>query len=228
MAKNHGAKEQKRLAKQKAKRLAKRANLSQRDSNDPNIRLRNVASWPVTLATVGADIWKGGIGQLLIVRREPEGRLVYAVYLVDVFCLGVKNAFWRPGDNASVTETLKQMQTVERMTQTSPACLAKIVKGAVEYARDLGFPPHPDYRHASLLLDGIDLAECPNEFTFGKDGHPLYIQGPNESPEQALAIMERMRERGGHFIAELRTGQPRQFQTIHREPKALELDDENT
>ena len=79
----------------------------------------------------------------------------------------------------------------------------KIVKGAVDFALSLGFPPHPDYPHASMLLAGIDPSTCTEEFTFGRDGHPLYIQGPGESPAEAVAIMQRVREAGGNFLIDM-------------------------
>ena len=51
-----------------------------------------------------------------------------------------------------------------------------------------------------MLLTGIDPNACAHEFTFGRDGQPFYIQGPNESPAQASAIMQRIQESGGHFM----------------------------
>ena len=92
------------------------------------------------------------------------------------------------------------MGKTQTMIPISPACLVKILEGAVEYARSFSFPPHPDYRHAAMLLAGIDPKACEHEYTFGLDGKPLYIQGPNESSAQASAIMQRIQESGGHFM----------------------------
>ena len=85
----------------------------------------------------------------------------------------------------------RRVSNFETMRATAPACLSKIIMGAVEFARSFGFSPHPDFRHAAMLLDGIDPSACPNEFTFGRDGRPLYIQGPNESLAEAAAIITR-------------------------------------
>ena len=86
------------------------------------------------------------------------------------------------------------------MSPIDPACLAKIVKGAVEYAQAFGFAPHPDYRHASLILAGIDPSTCTKPFRFGRDGIPYYMQGPNETFAEAMAIGERVHAAGGHFL----------------------------
>ena len=159
--------------------------------------------WPVVQALVGDEVWKNGIGHLLIARREPDGGLVFAVFLVDVYCLGVKNAFWHTGTSADIDDLVKKLAKFETMSATTPACLAKIVKGAIEYAQSFGFPPHPDYRHAAMLLDGIDPSSCPTEFRFGRDGRPFYVQGPNETPAQADAIRRIVTDVGGHFLVAL-------------------------
>jgi hypothetical protein len=203
MAKNHGAKQQKKLAKQKAKRLEKRAILARRTSNDPTIRLQRAEKWPVVQALAGAKIWQDGIGYLAIVRQESEGSLIYAVYLVDVFCLGVKNAFWDAGSPGDFKELVRKLEQTQSMRPIAPECLVKIVRGAVEYAQSFGFRPHPDYRHAAMLLGGIDPTACPQEFTFGRDGKPFYIRGPHESLEQARAIVERIQDAGGEFIVQV-------------------------
>jgi hypothetical protein len=203
MAKKHGAKQQKRIARQKAKRLAKRQILLRSNSKDPTIRLQEAEKWPVVRALVGAPLWDEGIGYLLIARQEAEGRLVFAVFLVDVFCLGVKNAFWRAGTQKDLTDMIRHLDQVQKMRGITPACLAKIVKGAVEYAQSFGFRAHPDYHHASMLLEGIDPSTCPNQFTFGRDGKPLYIQGPNESLAQAEAIAQRIQALGGHYVVRI-------------------------
>ena len=202
MVKRHGSGKQKKLAKQKAKRLEKRSKLLQLNSKDPTIRLRRAEKWPVVHALVAAKLWEDGIGYLAIARQEAEGRLVFGAYLVDVYCLGVKNAFWSAGTPGDFTELIERMEETQTMIPISPACLVKIVEGALEYAQSFGFPPHPDYRHAGMLLAGIDPQACAHEYTFGRDGKPFYIQGPNESPAQVSAIMQRIQEAGGHFLVQ--------------------------
>jgi len=227
MAKNHGARQQKRVAKQKAKRLAKRSLLVRRTSKDPTIRLQRAANWPVVQALASDELWDDGIGYLAIARQDPGGQIVFALFLVDVYCLGVKNAFWRAGTREDLQDMVEQMEVTQTMVAIAPACLAKTVKGAVEYAQSFGFRPHPDYRHASTLLDGIDPSTCPHQLAFGRDGKPFYMQGPNESLAQAAAIAERVRDAGGHFTIALPdgSGEVRSMEDGFDEFNALEDDD---
>ncbi len=200
MAKNHGARQQKRTAKQKAKRAAKRSAAFRQSTKDPTIRLQQASKWPVVQALVAAEIWKRGIGYLAIAREESPGRLVFGVFLVDVHCLGVKDAFWRDGTLEEFDEVIRRMGKQLTMSAISPACLAKIVNGAVEYAQSFGFPPHDDFHHAAMLLDGIDTSTCTREFTYGRDGKPFYVRGPNESYARAEAISQCIQRAGGHYL----------------------------
>lgn len=201
MARKHGAKQQKKLAKQKAKRQAKRTVLARRSSKDPTVRLQQTEKWPVVQALVSTGLWEEGIGYLVLAREDPDGGTVFASYLVDVFCLGVKDCFWEAGTREEYRNMIERMEEVQDLSPIKPACLVKIITGAVEFADSFGFSPHPDFRHASLLLAGIDPSTCREEYTFGRDGKPFYIQGPNESRGQAMAIAERVREAGGHYVA---------------------------
>jgi hypothetical protein len=227
MAKDHGARQQKRMAKHKAKRSAKRALLLRRDSKDPNIRLQGAERWPIVGALVGTELWSGGIGYLCIARQGSDGELIFAAYLVDVYCLGVKNAFWRTGTRKDFEDAIQHLSQSQRMREIAPACLAKIVKGAVEYAHSFGFSPHPDYHHASMLLDGIDPSTCPEEFTFGRDGKPFYIQGPNETFAQAQAIMQRVQSLGGHYFLQLSGDDPGVFAGLEGESDDFDPLDED-
>jgi hypothetical protein len=200
MAKNHGARQQKKLAKQKAKRQEKRTSLTNRDSVDPTIRMRRAEKWPVARALMSKELWNIGIGYLVLARREGEGRLVFSTFLVDVYCLGVKDAFWRTGSSADLDDLVERIEGSQDLVPIKPECLVKILRGAVDYANALGFHPHRDFKHAAMLLQGIDPADCAEEFTYGEDGKPLYINGPNESIQEVMAILQRVRAAGGHFL----------------------------
>lgn len=199
MSKRHGAREQKRLAKQKAKRTKRRHELARQESSDPTVRLQAADRWPVVSALIPESLWFDGIGNLLITRRMPDGRLACAVFLTDVFCLGVKDALWKILGSREFDSLRDDFEKHGRLKAVSPEYFAKLVHRAVEYAQSLGFQPHRDYRHAARLLAGIDWSQCADEFQFGMDGRPHYIRGPSESMNKARAIATRVASLGGHY-----------------------------
>jgi hypothetical protein len=197
---------QKSSAKKKAKREEKRTHLARLNSPDPSISLVECDAWPIIACAIPEGLWENGIGQLILARRMPDGRVALAIFLVDTFCLGVKNAFCKLLGPAHFQE---HMASLKRNTgdhrEVAPEYLAKLVYDSVAYARALGFEPHPDYRAASLLLAGIDASRCSETFQFGKDGKPFYVRGPHESIARAQAIGERVTAAGGHFIVPLKS-----------------------
>src|SRR5262245_40463163 len=104
------ARRQKQLAKKKAKRQEKRDYLARRHSDDPNIQLANATHWPVVEALVPEDLWHSGLGQVILARQHPDGRIACGGFLVDVFCLGVKNAFWKLLPPSEFEELKRKMQ----------------------------------------------------------------------------------------------------------------------
>jgi hypothetical protein len=64
----------------------------------------------------------------------------------------------------------------------------QIVYGAIGYARELGFEPHVDFGRAAGYLGAWD-GEC--ELTFGRDGKPMYISGPNDGGERIIRKLHR-------------------------------------
>jgi hypothetical protein len=89
----HGRRAQKKLAKKKAKRVGKRARADRRDDAWMEAVLRDAGDWPIVETLVPDNLWAEGIGNLVIARRTPDGRLAVADFLVDTYCLGVKDAF---------------------------------------------------------------------------------------------------------------------------------------
>ncbi|HUY32951.1 MAG TPA: hypothetical protein VMV69_09230 [Pirellulales bacterium] len=200
MSKQHGARQQKRLAKQKAKRTDKRRQLARVTSSNPMISLRGADGWPITATLVPDGLWDVGLGQLVIARRTPAGQIACGVFLVDVFCLGVKNAFWKVMGNAEYDTMIDKIETHGRLLEVAPEYFSKLVHCAADYAQSLGFAPHRDFRAARLLLEGIDPSLCLDEFEFGKDGKPFYIRGPNESFDKARLIANHISALDGHFL----------------------------
>ncbi len=201
MGKKHGAKEQKRLAKKKAKLVAKHKKLARQNSTNPAIRLAHSDQWPIHEALVPVRLWESGIGNLLISRHMPDGKIAMAAFLVDAYCLGIKDAFWHI---MAVSEYEAQKgQIAERVgpfKAVTPEYFSKLVHQAADYGQSLGFAPHRDFRHARLLLAGIDPSLCPDEYEFGFEGKPMFVSGPHDSPEMCRLVAQKVQDAGGHFV----------------------------
>lgn len=149
---------------------------------------------------LGADALDEGITNLVLSRRAPDGSIGAGVFLVDTYCLGVKDAFFTLFGNEEKYAEFKDNLTASNpapLVSHHPSCFRKLLEGAIDYARDLGFSPHKDYKSAAPMLGDIEAAPCPERFEYGKDGQPLFISGPNDSPARVRKVIDTLERRCG-------------------------------
>ena len=158
----------------------------------------------VVEAWISSNLFEVGLGYVAVCRRKNNGECELGLFLLDVQCLGAKNADFQKLGASEIEGTLERLFQDCGKQNMSPACARKLVESAVAYARNLGLPPHEDYHRACRVFGGIDPAECVDVFTFGKEGKPLYIQGPHDSDSFAQAVIRRLSDKCGpekfHYI----------------------------
>ena len=161
-------------------------------------------SWSRELLVVSREGWDdvdlgpygpAGIALALVARAGRGHRVTVCGYLVDTFCLGVKNTIGpeRMHERDLPAFVRTYFKAFPSPALTAPIELARhLVLGAVAFASELGFAPHPDFEAVREHLGG-ELDE-PCAITFGREGQPLYVQGPYDDP---IAILETLRARIG-------------------------------
>jgi len=199
-------KRQKKLERRKAKQKAEKRALARRESGGMPVQMERAAKAPVLHCFAAEDVWAHGIGNVLLSRQLSHGHVAFVAFLVDIYCLGVKDLIMNVAPRARYDEGLyDKLRRQTRLLPMKPECARKLVEGAVEYALDLGLPPHPDYRIARLIFGDIPADACDETFIYGKDGKPFYMAGPYDSParvRQILNALEKARGPGGyHFLA---------------------------
>ncbi|MGF1568699.1 MAG: DNA-binding response regulator [Nodosilinea sp.] len=151
-----------------------------------------------------------GLAQIIIT-RQARNRLLVGSYLVDYWCLGVKNVI-PPRKMGSSESILFVKSCAERFAEPfieiSLAQAQSIVYGAIDYAHGLGFEPHRDFNanaqaHLGLRPDSLIPIK------FGKDGQPFFMSGPYDDSEKILRTLEASVGIGNfHFIAGLGGSEP--------------------
>lgn len=148
------------------------------------------AAW-AALDPVGAgEPATGGLANVLIVRQERASRVTACGFLVDVYCLGVKNAVGPvPMGSGAVAEfSGKFFSAFDDPPVSVPLELAQaVVHGGVAYAGGLGFPPHPDF---DAVLPYLGTPAGPSPIRFGRNGKPFYVSGPYDKPRAVVETLE--------------------------------------
>jgi len=143
--------------------------------------------WP----EVDDDTGEKGLVSVLVERQQRRGKVAVCGWLVDVWCLGVKNVIGpRSMDSRRAAEFKDSFFDAYRARPLeAPVELAQeLVFGAVEYARSLGFAPA---RGFAATTGHLGAWAGLSAITFGRDGKPSFVQGPHDDAAAVLQTLER-------------------------------------
>lgn len=166
------------------------------------------------LINVGWDHGEMGLVQVVVTREQSSGHVVFASYLVDVYCLGVKDTLWKAGYSRAHYDREKAERLFARMggyTVCPPELAHQMVYQAIDYAARFGFRPQADFAISEYLLEPRGTFAEPYALTFGKDGQPLFIAGTHDDAKAIVAQLERTAGPGNyHYIVSF-GGPPDEF-----------------
>lgn len=184
---------QKQLEKKAAKRKAVHAKL--RQATSPDAKLVRAIDAPIEEAFLAAadprNPDSGGMCQAYVARQISNGELAVAIFLIDWYCIGVKDSFVR---FQSPPEYRRMLQKIHSMGQqrfpVDSNWLQNFVVRSALYGRQNGFAPRGDFAKAMKILGEPDFHIEDLGFEFGKDGKPFYIASQNESSAATRAAMK--------------------------------------
>ena len=191
---------QKNLERKRAKRKAAQNKRSQSQGSSVGFGFRSITAAinaPIHECWISTDIFEQGMGHAVISKRLPDGQIAFSSFLVDAYCLGVKDCFFIIKTEFEFNDFKSKSEARFEIENIHQTCLRKLVEGAVEYANSLGFRPHKEYKASKLIFGDIDPTLCPRAFEYGKDGQPFYIAGPNDSQSRQDTIMRQLQKSHG-------------------------------
>jgi hypothetical protein len=160
-------------------------------------QVRRASARPLHSCFVQRALFERGAGIVVLTRKTGLRELAMAGFLVDAYCLGVKDAFFREAEEDDIETFLDGMEETAPFHAVDASYARKLLRDAVAYARSLGLAPHADYAAVEPLFGDIDADACEAQFQFGREGKPLYIPGPFESPTQIRRRLDHLRRRLG-------------------------------
>ncbi len=188
-------KRQKKVERRKANAKSKHES---RDQKIAAYIVNAISSAPFLHCCLSSVIWEQGMGQVLFSRLLPNRQVVVATFLLDMFCLGVKDAMFVMMERLDYYDRVYgRLQEHYKIETLDPTCARKLVEGGVEYARKLGIPPHTDYTKAKTIFGDVDSTTCTRNFEYGKDGKPYFASGPFDTKARCIQIINALTARCG-------------------------------
>lgn len=179
--------------------MAKKKIQSQQLLSPENYIRQKARNLPIYECRINNNWQEIGTATVVIARIHINGNLTYGLYMVDLYCLGVRNTHYQfntPVDNYE--DLLDMLSENFEMQQVEYSLVHNIILAANEYAADLGFKPHKDFTSVSEYLleedtDDIELIEI----ECGKDGKPLFIQSEFIADVEAKRIISQLEKSVG-------------------------------
>jgi hypothetical protein len=158
-------------------------------------QIREAARSPIKTCVVADQLFTAGIGWVVLARSLPSGLVGASFFLVDVWCLGVKDAFFRVVPQEKFEQHMNASSREQPVVDIDPSVARKLLHDAVAYAASFGLAPSEDFAEAEAIFGDIPVST--ETFPFGKDGKPFYVSGPNDSPARIRRIVGALVERVG-------------------------------
>jgi len=143
--------------------------------------------------------WKElGMANCLVARQHSSGKFTFALYMVDLFCLGMRDTVYYYNETE---EQLKHFYEENvggpALSEVSYALVHNIIYSGVAYAQDLGFQPHRNFAVSRFILDeDTDEVEL-IEIESGMNGKPLFVHNGDVSAKVFNQTIERLKKAVG-------------------------------
>lgn len=131
-----------------------------------------------------------GEGHVVVSRLHKGGKVSAAFYLVDIYCVGVKNSFYKLRMDDYEFEELIERMRMEDVQECSYEEAHNWVYSAVAFAEEAGIQPDKSFNLTQYMLEE-DTDEVPlMEFEFGKNGKHCLVAHSNLEASQYLPAMK--------------------------------------
>ncbi|MDD5508765.1 MAG: hypothetical protein PHD25_10665 [Bacteroidales bacterium] len=183
--------------------------MPQKSSNRPDppekyMRTR-ARSLPLGECYINSGWEESGMAFILVTRGHSNGNITLASFQVDLYCLGIKDAFWLFNQPPEVLSDIKKSLTEqsEGSQELIPAeyvLVHNIVYGALAFAEDLGFSPHKDFNLAQYILEEDDERVEFMDIKFGLDGYPAVMVSKEEHPAGIFRTLDANVGKGNYIV----------------------------
>jgi hypothetical protein len=182
---------------------------------------------PIFECKINSDWENMGTAQIVVSRLHTNGNLTFALYMVDLLCLGTKETYYRfNSDKDEYDDLLENMSEDIQMMNVDYPLIHNVIFAANEFAAELGFKPAKDFTSITQYLleedtDDIELIEI----ECGRNGKPVFVETDSFSEAQSNQIINQLDKAVGRGNFDVIFGEDGDEMDFDDEYAALDADE---
>ena len=183
-------------------------------------RVRNL---PIGDCYINKEWDETGMANIFVTREHSNGNKTIGLYLVDTYCLGVKDTHYFFNISNSEFEEIKE-QTSEQLEiiKEKYELVHNIIFGGIEYAKEYGFKPHKDFKLTKFILEEDDDHIEFIDIEFGLKGKPAVFVGKEKHPSNIISQLEKTAGKDNFSII-----QEEEFEDFYSDSDKKEFDNDH-
>ena len=122
-----------------------------------------------------------GMGTLVLARGATPHHLALSSFLVDVFCLGIKDVMFESVESEVFEMFMEATDAGSPLVPVDPSDARKLLRDLAAWSQSIGFAPHRDFAAVERIFGDVSVDASDAVFRFGRDGKPVYIPGPYDT-----------------------------------------------
>jgi hypothetical protein len=182
-----------RKAERRKQVTAQKRRAEQWDASLP-ARVLRVAQAPIQHCFLTETLFDGGIGTLVLARGATPHCVALGSFLLDVFCLGIKDVMFELMEGEAFDLYMDAMDMAAPMVPVDPNRARRLMRELAAWSQSIGFAPHRDFVAVEGIFGDVGADTSDIAFPFGRDGKPFYIPGPTDTGPLIRRRIERLRQ----------------------------------
>jgi hypothetical protein len=144
-------------------------------------RVLRAAHAPIQHCLLTETVFDGGMGTLVLARGATPHHLALSSFLIDVFCLGIKDVMFESVESEAFEMCVDAMDAASPLVSVNPSYARKLLRDLAAWSQSIGFAPHRDFAAVERIFGDVSADASDAVFRFGRDGKPFYVPGPDDS-----------------------------------------------
>lgn len=144
-------------------------------------RVLRAAHAPIQHCLLTESVFDIGMGTLVLARGATSHHLALSSFLIDVFCLGIKDVMFESVEREVFEMYMEATDAGSPLISVDPGYARKLLRDLAAWSQSTGFAPHRDFAAVERIFGDTSADASDAVFRFGRDGKPVYIPGPNDT-----------------------------------------------